>query len=540
MLTEKTPLILIVDDDIFMRGMLQNLLKGKGYSVVVAGEGTVALEEFQRCSPDLVLMDAAMPVMDGFAACSELKNLPGGADVPIIMITSLDDEDSVDKAFAVGAAEYITKPVHWAVLRHRIEILLKARFASIALQESEIRFRGIFEQVAIGMALLDINGKVIHSNPAVQHMLGMEEQEIYGKLFNNLFHSYDSELEKKLHQQLLDGRCTHYQIEKYFFTSNSSVAWIRLTTSIVKNDTTNFFVQIIENITKHKRDKISLHLADKMFETISDAVLITNAEGNIINANQSFLSITGYKYEDIVDQNPNFLRSEKYDDSFYTEMWNTINETGHWNGEIWNRYNDGKEYLVWMSMSAIRGENNSISHYVAVYSDLNSVDKQQTYYLTHYDNLTKLPNKLLFTEYLARICRQEEHLAVLYINLNDFKEINEQFGFNNGDEAIKIIAQRLKSCVKGGDVISHLGGDKFGIILFPIKQELNINIIADRIITNISTPILIEERDLHISCNIGICFCPDTEIRKTETLIQNSEVAMLKAKEIGINSYHIF
>ncbi|MDM8568126.1 PAS domain S-box protein [Thiotrichales bacterium HSG1] len=369
MFTEKTPLILVVDDDIFIRGMLKNLLKGKGYSVVVASEGVNALKEFLRCSPDLVLMDAAMPVMDGFVACSELKNLPGGNDVPVIMITSLDDENSVDKAFAVGAAEYINKPVHWPVLRHRVEILLQARFADIALRKSEARFRGIFEQVAIGMALLDMDGKIIHSNSALQNMLNIGEQEIYGKQFNSLFHFYDSELEKELHQQMLDGFREHYQLEKHFF--NSEIVWVRLTTSIVKNDVTNFFVQIVENITKHKMDKVSLNISNKVFETTSDAVLITNANGNIINANRSFLSITGYKYEEILGQNYSFLHSEKHDD--YTKIWDTISDTGYWNGEIWNRYNDGKDYLVWASIKAIHGDDSNITHYVAVYSKVDSM-----------------------------------------------------------------------------------------------------------------------------------------------------------------------
>ena len=259
MFTERTPLILIVDDDIFIRGMLKNLLKGKGYDIVVAGEGTDALEKFQNHSPDLVLMDAAMPVMDGFTACAKLKKLPGGNDIPVIMITSLDDEASVDKAFTVGAAEYITKPVHWAVLKHRVEILLQARFADIALRKSEVR---------------------------------------------------------------------------------------------------------------HKRDKVLLHIADKVFELTSDAILIADTEGSIINANQSFLVMTDYKYEKILGQNFSFLQSKKSDN--YTKIWDTVNDTGYWDGEVWQLYNDDKDHLVWISISAIREEGNNITHYVVMYSDKNS------------------------------------------------------------------------------------------------------------------------------------------------------------------------
>ncbi|MBE9561512.1 MAG: diguanylate cyclase, partial [Proteobacteria bacterium] len=260
---------------------------------------------------------------------------------------------------------------------------------------------------------------------------------------------------------------------------------------------------------------------------------------NIINANQSFISTTGYKYEKILGQNPRFLRSERYNDLFYTEMWDTISDTSHWNGEIWNRYNDGKDYLVWASINAICGEDNA-THYVAVYSDINSIDKQRAYYLTHYDTLTKLPNKILFKEYLARICYQEEHFALLFVGLNNFKEINQQFGFNNGDKAIKTIARNLKSCIKGGNIVAHLGRNKFGIILFPIKQELNIGIVADMLITSISTPVLIDEQNLQIDCNIGICFCPKIEVKQIDILIQNTEMAMLQAKKVGKNTYCVY
>jgi diguanylate cyclase (GGDEF)-like protein/PAS domain S-box-containing protein len=542
------PLVLVVDDDVFMRGMLQNLLEEQGYRVTEAQNGVNALEEFQHCSPDLVLMDAAMPVMDGFMACARLKKLETGADIPVIMITALDDEQSVNKAFESGATEYITKPVHWAVLRHRVEIILHARQAAAALEASETRFRGIFEQAAMGIALVTMTGQLIQSNPAAKKMLGIEEVDLRGKLFDKFFYPYDTAVEREFYQQLLAGERDYYQMEKYFFRKNTPILWARLTTSLVReaDNTPQFIIQMIEDITERKRAQAKQRLAAKVFETTSDGIMITNAEGHIIDVNQAFLALTGYSYEEVLDKNPRILQSGHHDKVFYEEMWAATRETGRWRGEIWNQRKNGEIYSSWMSMSAVRGEHNEVTHYVAVYSDLSALkqDDQRLRLLTHYDSLTELPNRLLFYEYLTRACRQEERLALLYLDLDDFKQINEDFGFDVGDDFIKVIAHRLQQSVREGDTVSRLEGDEFGIILSPIHQDYDVRIIAEKIIASISEPALINGQLPQIDCNIGISFYPDDQMasqhESVEILIQHADMAMYLAKEAGINTYHIY
>ncbi len=542
------PLVLVVDDDVFMRGMLQNLLEEQGYRVTEAQNGVNALEEFQHCYPDLVLMDAAMPVMDGFMACAQLKQLETGADIPVIMITALDDEQSVNKAFESGATEYITKPVHWAVLRHRVEIILHARQSAAALQASEARFRGIFEQAAMGIALITMTGQLIQSNPAAKKMLGIESADLRGKLFNKFFYPYDTAVEREFYQQLLAGERDYYQMEKYFFRKNTPILWARLTTSLVReaDNTPQFIIQMIEDITERKRAQAKQRLAAKVFETTSDGIMITNAEGHIIDVNQAFLALTGYSYDEVLDKNPRILQSGHHDRVFYEEMWAATRETGRWRGEIWNQRKNGEVYSSWMSMSAVRGEHNEVTHYVAVYSDLSALkqDDQRLRLLTHYDSLTELPNRLLFYEYLTRACRQEERLALLYLDLDDFKRINENFGFDVGDDFIKVIAYRLQQCIREGDTISRLEGDEFGIILSPIHQDYDVRIITEKIITSISEPASINGQLPQIDCNIGISFYPDDQMasqhESVEILIQHADMAMYLAKEAGINTYHIY
>lgn len=550
MLNESTPkpLVLVVDDDVFMRGMLQNLLDSQGYRVIEAQDGIKAIEEFQRHSPDLILMDAAMPIMDGFAACRQLRQ-EMAVDVPVIMITALDDEQSVNKAFEAGAVEYITKPVHWAVLRHRVEIILHARRAQAALEKSEARFRGIFEQAAMGIALVNMNGYLIQSNPATQKMLGLNETQLQQKLFNKFFYPYDTTVEQEFNQQLLDNERTHYQMEKYFFRQDSPMLWARLTTSLVREATgkPRYIIQMIEDITERKRARAKQRLAAKVFETTSDGIIIADAEGNITDVNQAFLLMTGYSYEEVLDQNPRFLRSGRHDKVFYEEMWSKTRETGRWRGEIWNRRQNGENFSTWMSLSAVRGDHNEVTHYVAVYSDTSVFkdDDQRLRLLTHYDSLTDLPNKLLFYENLTRACRHNERVALLYLDLDDFKQINEEVGFDIGDECLKIIARRLQQCVREGDSISRLEGDEFGIILAPLDQDYDARVVAENMITDISQePILIQGYTIQVDCNIGISLYPDdkmaVENENMEILIQHADMAMYLAKETGKNTYHIY
>ena len=258
------PLVLIADDDRFIRTMLQNLLERQSYRVVVADNGAKALEEFQRCVPDLVLMDAVMPIMDGFKTCAELRKLKTGRNTPVIMITSLDDEPSVNKAFESGAVEYITKPIHWAVLRHRMAVILKAWRTRAALRESEICFQGIFEQPAIGIALVDMDGQLIRCNLTTQEILGIGEANLHNKSFRKIFYPYDSTEENNFYQQLLAGSRNHYQMEKYFFRANVSILWARITTSLVRNSDRlpQYFIQMIEDITECKRAQTSVRIAD--------------------------------------------------------------------------------------------------------------------------------------------------------------------------------------------------------------------------------------------------------------------------------------
>lgn len=548
--SEKSPLVLVVDDDIFMREMLQNLLEEQGYEVIQAHNGQQAIDQFQHHQPDLVLLDASMPVMDGFTACAKLKQLEQAVDIPVVMITSLDDESSVDKAFEAGAVEYITKPVHWTVLRHRVQVILKARRAEAALKRSEARFRGIFEQSAMGIGIVSMDGVFLNSNPMLQKLLAQDELNLRGTRFQKYFYPAESMIEKEFHQQLLQQDRNYYQMEKYFFCPKNHIAWARITTSLVRNaeNEPEFMIQMVEDITERKRARMKQRIATKVFETTSDGVMITNAEGQIIDVNQAFLLATGYSYNEVLDKNPRFLKSGQYDSAFYSHIWNCTRETGRWRGEICNQRKNGELYKVWLSMSAVRGEHYEIAYYVGVYSDISALhpDDERMRLLTHYDTLTELPNRLLFHEYITRSCHQEDNFAVLYLDIEDFKSVNELLGYDAGDECLQAVSKKLRACLSEGDMLARMEGDEFMILLNSVQQDYDVRLVAEKIFMSLEAPLMIQEHSLQIDCNIGISVYPNPACEDKDPnervgiLLQQADVALFLAKESGQNSYYIY
>lgn len=559
---EETPLILIVDDDVVIRGMLTRLLSDLSYRVIEAENGREGVKQFQRQTPDLVLMDAAMPLMTGFEACEAIKQMPQGANVPVIMITSLHDEESVDRGFQAGAIEYITKPIHWAVLRNRITTLLKARRAEAALKRSEARFRGVFEQAGIGIILAKLDGQVLEVNDTLSYMLGMDKARLLQNNLNTLFTAQNNRVEDEFREQLLAGERHSYQMDKSFaHCENQEQCWARLTTSVLANENgeAEFYLCMAEDISSQKRAQEQARIADKVFENTTDAVLITNADGYIQDVNQSFVLMSGYSYAELLDKKPNVLKSDRHEKEFYQKMWHSLQKTGRWRGEIWNQRKSGEVYLQWLAISVVRDEYNTIKHYVAVYSNMPSLADsgeelrklisydEHMYQLTHYDSLTELPNPLLFHEQLMRLCRHNEPLGLINIDLDNFGAINDEFGFDAGDQYLKTVAERLSSELPSNAMPTRLEGDSFGIILAPLNQPYDARLIAEKVLAMLEAPIAIGNSTVHVDCHIGVSLCCFQEQdnnqsarERMDNLLQRADLATHLARQSGNNTYQVF
>jgi diguanylate cyclase (GGDEF)-like protein/PAS domain S-box-containing protein len=300
-----------------------------------------------------------------------------------------------------------------------------------------------------------------------------------------------------------------------------------------------------QDVTEAKQHEEQLWLMASVFENTIEGIIVTDAQVVIEKVNPAFTAITGYSEAEAVGKTPAFLQSGRHDSAFYEAMWRSLQTEGRWSGHIWNRRKNGEAYAQWMSVAAIWDAEGQTRQYVAVFHDITDIKQKEEKikYQAEHDPLTGLPNRALFYDRLdmnlARARRNKEMLAVLFLDLDNFKQTNDTLGHAMGDLLLKEVAARLKRCLRTEDTVARVGGDEFLMILPELTQKRQCSEAAGRIIKSISSPFRIQGHDLHVGASIGITIYPmDGEDR--ETLVKNADLAMYRAKEQGKNNYQLF
>lgn len=294
---------------------------------------------------------------------------------------------------------------------------------------------------------------------------------------------------------------------------------------------------------QHANERLQLFV--KMFENSGEAILITDAQQNIIAVNPAFVSITGYTEEDAIGNNPNMLSSGKQDAEFYQAMWRTINDVGLWQGEIWNRRKSGEIYPEWLSIGTVKNAKDEVINYIALFSDITKRKEAEVRieHLAHYDSLTHLPNRALFSDRLKQALvtggRNKKKVALLFLDLDKFKSVNDTMGHLAGDLLLQSVATRLLSCVRESDTICRQGGDEFMILLAEVGGAEDAEKVAGKIVSAMTQPHQIGDKALTITFSIGISLYPD-DAQDDETLVKQADDAMYRAKEKGRNNFQFF
>ena len=286
-------------------------------------------------------------------------------------------------------------------------------------------------------------------------------------------------------------------------------------------------------------------LADKIFEYSSEGVLITDAKGIILNVNKAFSQVTGYRREEVVGQTPSILNSRRQGKSFYDDMWGRLASDGHWEGEIWNRRKDGEIYLEWLSISAVKSHQGEITNYVAIFSDITVAreNEQRLEHLAFYDPLTNLPNRVLFNDRLqqaiTRAARNKSMAAIMFLDLDRFKAINDTLGHKAGDELLIEVSRRLAKCIRGSDTVARLGGDEFTVILPDVSDVHHVSAVAQKIIEAVAVPCTLEGQEVFVTTSVGISVFPHGG-ESVESLTRSADIAMYQAKSQGRNNFQFF
>lgn len=288
----------------------------------------------------------------------------------------------------------------------------------------------------------------------------------------------------------------------------------------------------------------SLRQAEAVFDGTQEGVLVTDPQQRIVHANPAFSRITGYSIEEVIGQTPKLFASGQHDAAFYQQMWAVLQRDGIWSGEIWNRRKSGEVYPQWQNLRCIHDEKGEISHYVAVFSDISALkrSREELDRLAHYDPLVELPNRLLFSERaqndLHRASASGRNGALLLIDLDHFKDINESKGHSFGDALLKCVAKRLNNHISSGMTLARLGGDEFALLCENCGAAHAASL-ALRILDSLNQPFRIGKSDLFIGASIGIAVYPDG-VQNVDQLMRNADSALFKAKANGRSTYAFY
>ncbi|MBN2885790.1 MAG: EAL domain-containing protein, partial [Chromatiaceae bacterium] len=301
----------------------------------------------------------------------------------------------------------------------------------------------------------------------------------------------------------------------------------------------------IWRLVQRQRTLERLRLADRVFHDTAEGVAVTDADGRIVSVNPAFERITGYRADEVIGQNPSLLQSGRHDADFYRRLWMTVHEVGYWRGEIWNRRRDGEIYPEWLTISAVRDGRGQMTHYVGVFSDISHIKEaqQQIDFLAHHDALTRLPNRVLFQDRLEHALEQAKRngrlLALLFIDLDRFKVVNDTFGHPVGDELLLVVSQRMQQVLRAGDTLARLGGDEFVLLIEDLSETPYAGLVAHKLLRVAEQPLSVCGHDLRVTASIGISLYP-RDGADVDTLVRHADRAMYEAKQQGRNNAQFF
>jgi len=300
-----------------------------------------------------------------------------------------------------------------------------------------------------------------------------------------------------------------------------------------------------QDVTERKTVETRLRQAATVYENTSEGVVITGPDQRIQAINAAFTTITGYSEEEVIGNTPRMLQSGRHDAEFYRDMSAALHAVGRWQGEIWNRRKDGATYPEWLNISAVRDDAHHVVNYIAVFSDITTIKNAQAKveYLASHDALTGLPNRVLFRDRLAQVLarahRHGRNVALLFVDLDRFKLVNDTLGHETGDRLLQEVARRLLTCVRAEDTVARMGGDEFVVIQEDVKQPDDAATLAMRLLQQMNTPVSLQGHEIVVTLSVGISLYP-RDGEDIGTLVKNADAAMYRAKETGRNSYQYY
>jgi diguanylate cyclase (GGDEF)-like protein/PAS domain S-box-containing protein len=412
--------------------------------------------------------------------------------------------------------------------------------------EADLRIAAIAFEVMEGMVVTDANGIVLRINRAFTKITGYSPDEAIGRKMNLLrSHRHDANFYAEMWAAVIG--LGSWQGEIWNRDKNGEVHPHWLTVTAVKGSDYSFthYVGVYTDFTERKRTEEELGLMAKVFTHSGEGIVITDARSRIVKVNTAFTRLTGYTEQEVLGADPKILSVGITADDVYRQMWSSLNSQGTWSGEIWDRRKSGEIYPKWLSIVTVRNPSGDATNYIGSFSDISERKAAETriHFMANHDALTQLPNRMNLHERLAQVVnlarRNDTKAALMMIDLDHFKVINDTLGHHVGDQLLIEVARRLMQAVREADIVARLGGDEFVIVLSVIDCMSDAANVAEKILRTVSAPYQIGGHELRTSPSIGICLFPDDAV-ETGDLIKYADVAMYAAKAKGGQGHQFF
>ncbi|MEW8028260.1 MAG: EAL domain-containing protein [Candidatus Thiodiazotropha sp.] len=415
-------------------------------------------------------------------------------------------------------------------------------------EEKLLLLREALEATPNAIAITDINASILWANPAFKQLTGYQHDEISGVTIDEIVvpELQDERILSEFWQAINLKKTWRGEISNVRKDGTRYQAAYTLTPVIDDLEEITHYITVIEDITERHKQITRLRLYATLFENTHEGVMVTDGDGYIRMVNQAFTKLTGYTESETLGMRPNILKSGKHELTFYKKLWGELLTSGYWQGEIWNRRKNGEIYPELLSISSVFDDQEKLKYYVGVFSDISQLKQTEAEleYLAHHDPLTRLANRRLLMsqlEYgLKAAHRNRGRVALLVMDLDRFKDINDSYGHLIGDELLQLVAGRLNHRLRESDLVTRLGGDEFAVLMEGIDHPEDAAMLASDIIQTLNEPCQLREGlELQVGTSIGISLFPEHGV-SAETLLQHADSALYQAKKEGRGRFCYF
>jgi len=536
-------LVLIVDDDHFMRVMFQDTLEKGGFRTASAGDGVEALVKFGELQPDLVLLDLIMPKRDGFETCREIRSLTQGKHTPVLMVTGLDNDELVHRAFEAGATDFVAKSSNPELLVYRVRCLLRTGGLLKNLQHSEDRLVRAQRIARLGDWEWSPESGSFWQSPEMSRILGMPEgcgaASLQGLLQAVAPPERESVQESLSWAQSSPDGCD-FECRVVLSDGSERLVWIYARLQAADWARPARLVGTLQDITEVRRDEDRSRMLKEAVDSLQIGITFSDASGRIVYLNPAEARMHGYEVEELIGREAREFASIRQRGD-----WHPGNQGAVWRRESVNLRRGGEEFPVLLTSIPVRDREQSYLGVVTTCEDISEQKEaeEKINRLAYFDNLTGLPNRGMFLERLhqslALAARDGEMLSLVFLDLDNFKDVNDTLGHAAGDKLLCDVALRLSGCIRESDVLARLGGDEFVVLLTSVGCQDRISTAVQRMLDIFATPFDIDGSAVYSSASIGIALYPD-DSHDASSLFRSADTAMYHAKNQGRGQFRFF